>query len=346
MNSINLIPTVRDILGGGNSDVKDDKDVEVNDICYLEKFGNYYVGDTAIFYYKPGIYKCEYNLQTYLKEKMRTGKGSVDISASGPSSGSPSDPVSLPASGSSSDAASDTASVPASDTASDTARGPDSDDASVIISNGNIPVRFSNYQPIEKLMCNYTFFEKQENLGCGRHALNNLLGGKYFINEYDPKIDINNIEELPGNQPIALQTICRYLKKLYSLMDYCPDSEYYDINILMFALALYGFVLNDSNQYDRRHPVLENRKLDKYFDTVDEKNLIGFIIHFPGHWACVRKESSNYRYFDSLGMYHKTTYTKENLVSLLLGTYMDYMCQVHYNGIIIDRTEIFKAFVS
>ena len=129
-------------------------------------------------------------------------------------------------------------------------------------------------------------------------------------------------------------------------MDYCPDSEYYDINILMFALALYGFVLNDSNQYDRRHPVLENRKLDKYFDTVDEKNLIGFIIHFPGHWACVRKESSNYRYFDSLGMYHKTTYTKENLVSLLLGTYMDYMCQVHYNGIIIDRTEIFKAFVS
>ena len=410
MNSINLIPTVRDILGGGNSDVKDDKDVEVNDICYLEKFGNYYVGDTAIFYYKPGIYKCEYNLQTYLKEKMRTGKGSVDISASGPSSGSPSDPVSLPASipasgsssgspsdphGPSSGSPSDPVSVPASgsssdaakvpvgvggpegvggvpitslakkigkgkpsagplgpdsgsssDAASDTARGPDSDDASVIISNGNIPVRFSNYQPIEKLMCNYTFFEKQENLGCGRHALNNLLGGKYFINEYDPKIDINNIEELPGNQPIALQTICRYLKKLYSLMDYCPDSEYYDINILMFALALYGFVLNDSNQYDRRHPVLENRKLDKYFDTVDEKNLIGFIIHFPDHWACVRKESSNYRYFDSLGMYHKTTYTKENLVSLLLGTYMDYMCQVHYNGIIIDRTEIFKAFVS
>ena len=424
MNSINLISTVRDILGGGD----DDDSYEINDICYLEKFSDYHNSNTGIFYYTPGIFRCGYDRQTYLKERMETGKGSVDISASGPSSGSPSDPVSVPASGSSSGSPSgspndphcpssgspsDPVSVPASGSSSDAAKVPvgvggpggvggvpitslakkigkgkppagkppvgkpsagplgpdsgsssgsfssfssvpasdaasslDSDDASVIISNGNIPVKFSNNQPIEKLMCNNTFFEEQESLGCGRHALNNLLGGKYFINEYDPKIDINKIEELPGKQPIALQTICRYLKKLYSLMDDCPDDEYYDINTLMFALALYGFVLNVSNQYDRRHPVLENRKLDKYFDTVDEKNLIGFIIHFPGHWACVRKESSNYRYFDSLGMYHKTTYTKENLVSLLLGTYMDYMCQVHYNGIIIDRTEIFKAFVS
>ena len=142
MNSINLIPTVRDILGGGNSDDSG----EINDICYLEKFIEHYNSNTAIFYYTPGIVRCGYDRQTYLKEKMGIGKGSVDIPASGhrdPASGSSSGAASGSsrgpasghrdsASGSSSGAASGSSRGPASghrDPAKSSSRGPASDPA-------------------------------------------------------------------------------------------------------------------------------------------------------------------------------------------------------------------------
>jgi hypothetical protein len=74
MISINLVPTIKDILGGGDSDS------DSGDICYLEKFREYYVGNTAIMYYKPGISKCGYNKQTYLKDRMITSKKFMSIS--------------------------------------------------------------------------------------------------------------------------------------------------------------------------------------------------------------------------------------------------------------------------
>lgn len=67
MTSINLVPTIRDILGGGSSDSDSD---DFSDICYLEKFIEHHVGNTAILYYKPGIFRCRYNKETYLKDRM------------------------------------------------------------------------------------------------------------------------------------------------------------------------------------------------------------------------------------------------------------------------------------
>jgi hypothetical protein len=54
MISINLVPTIRNILGGGDSS----DDSSDDDICYLEKIIEHHVGNTAILYYKPGIFRC------------------------------------------------------------------------------------------------------------------------------------------------------------------------------------------------------------------------------------------------------------------------------------------------
>ena len=40
-----------------------------------------------------------------------------------------------------------------------------------------------NFDELERNIDN-NFIEAQESLGCGRHALNNLLGNKYFTKEY------------------------------------------------------------------------------------------------------------------------------------------------------------------
>ena len=327
MNSISLVPTVRDILGGGDSD--SDSDSDRGDICNVKPINFTTRGNVMIIYYIRGAVECEYK-HKYLETMMKINgvSSSVGITKTLKTS-------------------SHTEHKDNTNLKKETEKEKEKEKEKEILtikSNGNIPDKFINMTNIEKLTSNETFFENQESLGCGRHALNNLLGGKYFINEYEPKIDINNIGELPGKQPIALQTICRYLKKLYYVMDDCPDNEYYDINTLMFALALYGFTLNDSDQYNKNHQDITKRDLQKYFNTVAEENLIGFIIHFPGHWTCVRKESSNYRYIDSMNTYHTITYTEKKLVSLLSGTSMDFMYQVHYNGKIIDRSENFIAF--
>ena len=66
MNFINLVPTIRDILGGGgDSGGGDSGDSSGDDICYLEKIIEHHVGNTAILYYKPGIFRCRYNKQKY-----------------------------------------------------------------------------------------------------------------------------------------------------------------------------------------------------------------------------------------------------------------------------------------
>jgi hypothetical protein len=87
MTSIYFVPTIKDILGGGDSDVDrgvgsdDDRGVDSDDgdICYLEKFREYYVDNIAIMYYKPGIFNCEYNKQTYLKDRMIISENSNGI---------------------------------------------------------------------------------------------------------------------------------------------------------------------------------------------------------------------------------------------------------------------------
>jgi hypothetical protein len=83
MSSINLVPTIKDILGGGGGGGSDsDSDSDSGDICYLEKFREFYVGNIALIYYKPGISNCGYNKQSYLKEMMIINEKSKGIPGS------------------------------------------------------------------------------------------------------------------------------------------------------------------------------------------------------------------------------------------------------------------------
>jgi hypothetical protein len=147
---------------------------------------------------------------------------------------------------------------------------------------------------------NPNFFEKQESLGCGRHALNNLLGGKYFKKEglY-----------VPGVNPIPLDGLCQSLKSSMQAINAskgevwnarriaeaeCQDSENYDQNTLKAGLNILGFQV----------------EADKGRAVTDSSRTYGFLINTARagfHWVSLRKVNEGYRYFDSMEAIHGTT---------------------------------------
>ena len=44
-------------------------------------------------------------------------------------------------------------------------------------------------EKLSPLKLDETFWQAQESLGCGRHALNNLFGGKYFVKDNGENIE-------------------------------------------------------------------------------------------------------------------------------------------------------------
>lgn len=147
---------------------------------------------------------------------------------------------------------------------------------------------------------NPNFFEKQESLGCGRHALNNLLGGKYFKKEglY-----------VPGVNPIPLDGLCQSLKSSMQAINAsegevwnarriaeaaCQDSENYDQNTLKAGLNILGFQV----------------EADKGRAVTDSSRTYGFLINTARagfHWVSLRKVNEGYRYFDSMEAIHGIT---------------------------------------
>ena len=93
------------------------------------------------------------------------------------------------------------------------------------------------------------FIESQESLGCGRHALNNLLMNKVFTKgSFGKALNIGNMfsadkKSLKVKLPIPLSEVCKYLTNNcdYFGADYCQDTENYDINVLKYALGIIGY---------------------------------------------------------------------------------------------------------
>ena len=148
------------------------------------------------------------------------------------------------------------------------------------------------------------FFEPQEfPLSCGRHALNNLLGGRNFT-----KGDSSKAYDLEKPEmPVPLQEVCRLVEQAYIPGLECPENENYDTNVLQVGLRLFGFPVEQSTLKTW------NEQKDHY----------GYIINFGGaHWVSLRKISDTsanghvlYIYKDSLLPIHKTNpdiYTKES----------------------------------
>jgi hypothetical protein len=120
------------------------------------------------------------------------------------------------------------------------------------------------------------FFESQENLGCGRHALNNLFGGKYFIATQEPAYTLEEIKaagiNLSTQAPLDLQRLCKYLHSIglftpgENLETSCPPHENYDVTVLIAALQVCGFHVNDFS--DPTKKTLE-----------DDDTVLGYIIN-------------------------------------------------------------------
>ncbi len=182
------------------------------------------------------------------------------------------------------------------------------------------------------------FLEKQESssLGCGRHALNNLLGGVNFIKEYNPRLDITSIEELP-NPPVALQTVCRYLE---TKSDYlkgetpaCPDNENYHVAVLNAGMRLFGF--EEFSQIQSRDP----NPLDLLQTALNESTFVGFLVHLPGHWVSIKKTPSGFRYIDSLDAKNPFNGKLEDIYKNKLTTF-DVITAYKYTGTTTDLIKV------
>lgn len=128
------------------------------------------------------------------------------------------------------------------------------------------------------------YFEPQDpqSLGCGRHALNNLLGGTYFVKDDEQEITDGNVQSL--GIPVSLMSMCRYLvtKKQVIGTNPCPASENYEDSVMMGALRAIGYSAT---------PLV----LDEITDSE-----LGFIANVGDHWVALRRNGNAYDLIDSL----------------------------------------------
>jgi len=138
------------------------------------------------------------------------------------------------------------------------------------------------------------FHEKQTSRACGRHALNNLFGGTYFVKDNKKKIDDTIYDSL--KPPVSLQSICRYLRSKPTFSDIdCPPDENYEQNVLVYGLGALGYSALPITNLDVKSKWIT--------PTADDSEVIGYIINTDksdGHWVAYRKlKDGNYKYIDS-----------------------------------------------
>lgn len=189
-----------------------------------------------------------------------------------------------------------------------------------------------------KLEFNEDYCEPQESLGCGRHALNNLLGGTYFVKEGQPITD-ENITSFDGKK-ISLQEVCKYLVRkankngsTYKFLtngEPCPEDENYVDEVLSVGLGLLGYsavpyILGDS----------------KYLNN---KDFIGFLVNIPGHWIALRKDGENYIKVDSLRCGKKEVLTLNDIHTEIGYNYLSVL-GVIFTGEYMAPGDLYEAVI-
>ena len=148
------------------------------------------------------------------------------------------------------------------------------------------------------------YIERQESLYCGKHALNNLLGGDYFTTSSGAapytREDILRIgSTLSPRNKLDLNRFCKLLAQTPGLIEDpgrepCPDNGDFASNLLVLALRISGFQAGYIN-IEKRYAAFKSDNTD---------NLLGYIINYGGgHWVCLiyNRSSNNYIYKDSVG---------------------------------------------
>jgi hypothetical protein len=153
------------------------------------------------------------------------------------------------------------------------------------------------------------FFQyKETGLGCGRFALNNLLGGRYFtaVRQNDFPItlpyDLASIKGLieklnPNTAPdpshmLDLQRLCKYLKMNNSeTMDDCLSYELYDQSVITNALGLLGYTVKIAGGKG-------TSPIKATIDMLDSNT--GMIVNLSAaHYISIRKHDNIYYLMDS-----------------------------------------------
>ena len=158
-----------------------------------------------------------------------------------------------------------------------------------------------------------TFGQQQEASGCGRHALNNLLGHAYFTGyktgtDDTPYtlVELKDIISEESNKQLNLHKLCKYLNiRESNITDMsektpCPIDENYNITVLMIALGLIGFEINNIFQL--------NEDNANNAPNIDDTNVFGLLINIGGaHWVSARKYKETIYYMNSLEKDNVTT---------------------------------------
>ena len=183
------------------------------------------------------------------------------------------------------------------------------------------------------------YYEKQESLGCGRHALNNLFGRHIFIKNGPKLTDVSYNNLGSSDRDIPLQSICLYLAEKEYLKNgsenMCPVNENYESIVLQAGLGVLG--------YETENPDVPNgqdwKDWKKIKDT-DDTNVIGYIVNFGGgHWVTFRKlDNGRYTYLDSIGNNPiGKTDTLNNIKNMLKNSiHNNGVLQVKFTGKFID----------
>lgn len=145
---------------------------------------------------------------------------------------------------------------------------------------------------------NAVYWQKQDGgQSCGRNALNNLLGGDFFVKSSDKSYTEESLREagrnLSTDAQIDLSAVCKLLhateksnKSTDEQLDtYCPDDENYNIDVIIQTLKKCGY---DSKQISLRKDI-----------TSANKYLFGYIINTGAHWFSICKISSDYYWKNS-----------------------------------------------
>lgn len=170
------------------------------------------------------------------------------------------------------------------------------------------------------------YFEKQDaGLSCGRQAVNNLIGRKFYDNKDTRAINQDIFTNNNNNsEPINLMTLCKYIQKEIKNEEKkkelfgCSNDENYSYHILCIALNMAKYeipVWIDNDAKTIKKPRIraemgftekysrENFGLDSYKNksflvnldlnkNIDEKEIT--------HWVSVRYINNEYYYMDGL----------------------------------------------
>ena len=168
------------------------------------------------------------------------------------------------------------------------------------------------YQSVERRVdSDLSYFDIQKGgLGCGRHALNNLLGYTAFIEGLN--FNIIGLRKLQLLEQVPLSNVCALSKKIQfeTRSSYCRIDEYYDAEVLKLGLAIKGFRTEEINLkgvVHDEHSVHYGEKVIN-IENEPEKNVIGYLINLPGHWVSIKKfeNSRTLYYYNSLSSkYHE-----------------------------------------